>query len=668
MKPRFMALRRSMNAAGEKISEEGLIRFDFRVFLLTFILLLLFVCAVAFRLHGSSIAYWDTVYPAARDDKSGVLISTPKSIRSDEWLVGTPWAFSQFKKDFPVSNINLGANNDPLLNNVPVGHFTTIFKPQNWGYFTLGIERGFSFWWDFKIFGVVTGFFFLLMLLTDNRFWLSLAGASWILFSSFTQWWFSTMMPEMIASFAFLFIGLAYLFLARRRALAACGAVLLLVFSIDFALFFYPAFQVPLFYLAVFLSVGLLATGGRWQLFKNHISSRLPVAFGIGMLVMGVLFLFYRDALDTINAIASTEYPGRRSSPGGETGFERLFSGFSAAPTGELDYPEVWANASETSNFILLFPIVLLAWTRNLFLRIKNSPLVTALLVFTLLMAAWMIIPFPEFLAKASLMSYVPFNRAPLALGLASILVTMIFLAGERRESRDKSLMRFNLVAALAIFATMLWYGYRFNQITEDYLRYRYILLMAVFYGVVSWLLLERRRLVFCLMIMVALTPYILVNPLARGLAPIYENEIVVTAENVEAQRPGALWVSYGDITLPALLKAGGLDLINGARYTPDLELYSRLDEQGQNREAYNRYAHVGFRDPGNIEAPSVIVQTQMDAFDVVVSPCSARMKDLGFDYFVFSYRPAATSIPCLELIAEAGDTGIGFYQRNSGG
>ena len=130
----MQALRKSLNSAGEKISEKDLIRFDYRVFLLIFILVLMFVLAVAFRLHGSSMGAWDTVQPGGREEKTGIILGWAKPIRSDEWMVATAWTLSQSRQGYPLKNESVGANNDPLFTNIPVRHFTTIFRPQNWGF------------------------------------------------------------------------------------------------------------------------------------------------------------------------------------------------------------------------------------------------------------------------------------------------------------------------------------------------------------------------------------------------------------------------------------------------------------------------------------------------------------------------------------------------------
>ncbi|MHB8160426.1 MAG: DUF7657 domain-containing protein [Thermoleophilia bacterium] len=662
MNQSLQALRKSLDGAGEKISEKQLIRFDYRVFLLIFILALMFVLAVAFRIHGSSMGAWDTFQPGGREEKTGIILGSAKAIRSDEWMVSTPWTLSQSRLGYPLKNENVGANNDPLFTNIPVRHFTTIFRPQNWGYFGLGVERGFAFMWNFKIFGVLISFFFLLMLLTRNHFWLSLVGSIWVLFSGFTQWWFSTPLPETIISFALAFIGFTYLFLALKKPLVAAGAALLVIFSLNFVLFFYPPFQVLIAWLAVFLAAGFLVTGGRWQIFRSRVRTRLPIAAGGVFFITVVLYFFYQDAKGTIAAVSNTDYPGIRVVEGGDTGLVKMFSGFTGDPFSTKRPPLVLGNASEASNYIFLFPVVMIAWARNYLHNIKNDRKVSALLLFLLFISSWLLVRFPPRLAKISLLSFVPSSRALLGLGLASILVTIIYLAGKEREPMDASFAR---GAALSVFVLMIFYGFLFDQATDDWLRYRYVLLMALFYTAISYLLLMKKRTAFSLLILLVLAPYYLVNPIAYGLDPVYGNKIVIAASEIQKKEPDSKWIEYGGNTLANLLKTSGMNVVNGNKYTPDLEFYRTLDPGRENQFVYNRYSDVVFSEPKKDSGKEVeFVLIQGDSFAVLIDPCSEKLAELGVTNFAFAYKPAAEKVSCLELITGLEESNVWFFRR----
>src|ERR1700736_2032873 len=120
-------------------------------------LLLLFCACVALKLNGSSIGAWDDELYETRPSSRGLLLFKPQHVRSDEWLVWTPAALSQARQTppFPVRNPSLGAGCAPMLMNLPVAYYTTFFRPQLWGFFIFDFERGFSFCWWCKVFGLL---------------------------------------------------------------------------------------------------------------------------------------------------------------------------------------------------------------------------------------------------------------------------------------------------------------------------------------------------------------------------------------------------------------------------------------------------------------------------------------------------------------------------------
>lgn len=667
---RLARVRKSFDQFGERISEDGLIRFDSRIFLLTIAVLLLFLVAVSFKLNYSSLGYWDTIYPSGSGDGSGVLLGSPKSIRSDDWLVTTPYILSQYNRDYPGQNAGIGANKDPLVTsyNLPARHFSAVFKPQNWGYFGLGLERGFSLSWNFKLFGFFLGSFMLLMLIAGNRFWLSLFGAVWLLFSGFTQWWFSTIMVEMMACLFVVFMAFAYILLSRKRAFIIAAAALVPVFLVDAVLFFYPPFLITLAWMMVFLLAGFVLTDGRWAMLRSNLKTRIPILAGVFAFTASILLLFYLDARETITAITSTSYPGRRIIQGGETSLAKIFSGFTEAPRNEFDYPTVWANASETSNYFLFFPVVAMAWLRNYILKIRNKPVITALLLFLFLISVWLLVRLPAPLAKLSLMSYVPTNRAILALGIASILVTIIFLGEKVRDGRDVSMdRRFVNSCAALVFCLLVGFGLYLNQATDNFLRFRQILAMAAFFSLASWLLLKRKKAAFGILILLALTPYYLVNPINAGLDPLTKNRVYQRAVTLNSQDPGARWAVYGDTYLSSLMTASGAGVVNGVKYTPDLSFYSELDPDGNDFETYNRYAHVYFNEPAGDAEKVEFSLTYVDSFKVTIDPCSGELAQLGVNNFAFPYKADLSIYSCLQLTDDFDSESVWFYKRGSG-
>ena len=223
-------------------------------------LLVLFCLCVALQLNGSSIGMWSNLLSEKRVP-SGLLFSSPKRVRGDEWGYLDPIdvVAGATTPPFPIENSNLGADRSPLIMSVPVAYYTTLFRPQLWGFFIFDFERGFSFYWCCKVFGLLfaSGWWLRQMGLRSRG--LVIFGAIWIFFSSYTQWWFSSpaMLPEMITSWA-VCLGCAVYFLRESNAWRIAAALAGFVFfAINFVLCLYPPYQIPLLWLAVAILIGI---------------------------------------------------------------------------------------------------------------------------------------------------------------------------------------------------------------------------------------------------------------------------------------------------------------------------------------------------------------------------------------------------------------------------
>lgn len=654
----------SLNRFGERISEDGLIRFDYRVLLFLGLLLALFVLCLTFRINFSSIGQWDYYMPDEHQESSGLLLGFPKVTRSDEWLRNTPYLISQHRHGFPIINDSLGSHNDPLLLNTPVRHFSTFFKPQDWGYFIFDIERGFSFYWAYKVFGLITSFSLLLLLLTRNRFWLSLTGTLWLYLSASIQWWFSVFTAEMLIAFFVVFISLVYVLQSERKPTIAFSALLLAVFSVDFILIFYPPFEIPLSYLLLFLLAGLLLQRGRLGRVKEHWLFRVVVLCGVAITISLTMGYFYRDAESTIKAIAATVYPGTRVSSGGSVNITEYFSGFTLVPYDDNGFPRPWGNASEASNFIFLFPLVIVAAARNLYLKRRNSTLIYSLSVFAILISVWILWGTPLIIAKLSLMSFSTAERAILPLGVCSIILTMVFLSNEDRADRVDR--RFAVATAAGVFILLIFYGFLLKDFDAAFFRYRYLLLLALVFSAISYFLLSRRYAMFSLTILITTGVFtILVNPISTGMDAILDKQVYKTAYAIESEYPDSRWLAYGGNTLATFLKSSGMHVMNGIMYTPDLEFHRALDSQGEYEDIYNRYGNSVFMEAAEDRDPDVEYSLIFrDTYAVLIDPCSPKLEELGITNFAFSYRPIEEKNPCLELMQVVEDSNVWFYGR----
>ncbi|HEM5243420.1 TPA: hypothetical protein U1343_002339, partial [Streptococcus suis] len=116
---------------------------------------------------GSSIGIWGDYLYSEQYDK--VLFGIDRSIRSDEFASSTIWTFSQFSNPDNLlpyfSQIVRGTKTDMfLLLNQPVYALPIIFKPAQWGYLILGLNKGLSFAWLVRFFMMFMALFEMLML------------------------------------------------------------------------------------------------------------------------------------------------------------------------------------------------------------------------------------------------------------------------------------------------------------------------------------------------------------------------------------------------------------------------------------------------------------------------------------------------------------------------
>lgn len=126
------------------------------------IVILLIIIGVLFKLHGSSLNFWNHsplwkgqgVFDTGVDS-SDLLFGQPRHIRSDEWAVTTPLIFSQSLNGFKYFSDNLrgGTSTDAFsIYGLPVLSFATLFRPFYLGYLLLGVAHRFIILLGCKIF------------------------------------------------------------------------------------------------------------------------------------------------------------------------------------------------------------------------------------------------------------------------------------------------------------------------------------------------------------------------------------------------------------------------------------------------------------------------------------------------------------------------------------
>lgn len=417
-----------------------------------------FIFSVTFKLHGLSVNEWDNYLPSQKYISNNILIGKAQGIRSDEWLVSTPYISSQIKHGFPKNNLNIGTNNVPLIihYNVPIYYFTSIFKPQNYAFFFLDEERGFSFAWNYKVFGLLISTFLLLMIFTKNNFLLSILGSLWVYLSSFNQWWFSIPLPDLIIAFNMIVIFFAYFINSKRKIEIILYPFGVIYFFINFTLILYPPFQIPLGYLAL-LMMGILLFEYYKQKEHSYITLKIVVT-AISLLFLGLVFyVYYMDIKDVINIIMNTEYPGDRKFLGGGISMAKYFSGYYDFFYSSSRFPLSYGNVCESSNFFFIFPFLIPLLLVSLFKKSMNFDYkIWLLMLYIAVVSFWIFFGFGEAIAHMTLFEKVQPGRALLGIGIANILVSIIFI--DWLQKKDL-LLQYPIEYYISLFISLFFLG-----------------------------------------------------------------------------------------------------------------------------------------------------------------------------------------------------------------
>lgn len=633
----------------------------------------LFILSVFLGLNGSSSAFWARALQTP-DEPTGLIAGSPRLTRSDEWMVWTPAALNQLHHvpPMPVKNPALGAGVSPLLMSLPVRHYSVLFRPQLWGFFFFDAERGFSWFWNTKAFGLLLSFFFLFRKLLRGRVVLAILGSVAVSYSSLVQWFFSspTMLPEMLASWALLVLAGWHLF-ERAASTKKLGAAFLFVScAVNFALCCYPPFQIPLVYLAVVLLAVFL-----WE--KRAASWRGGAYWLVGALLLSLALLWpiFAQCRETLEIISQTSYPGARRTSGGTMSFVELFSGLLNFFDGNRPHAEIFPNTSEASNFFPIWLAVLagVAWRwekqKTSGGQVEtiggSSALNLALVGFILFFSAYALVGFPEWLCRATALNFVTEKRAQLAIGVAGLLLTFLSLPADNLPLARDRIGRSWIPTILGL--CVLAYFWVAQRLNPEYLAPKYCALLIGLAVVLIALYFFAKPLVFAAGFAgVLLLNNGLVNPVAEGLPLLLRSGPARHIAAIYHADPTAGWAAYERGITAQFILASGARVLNGVKTTPDLELWGRLDPSGANRAVYNRYAFIVFGLPKEAGTPvSFELQRGADSYRAFVSPQHPALRAAGLKYVVFPRPLAGEEMRSMELIDSLPENLLWIYRLN---
>lgn len=621
-------------------------------------LVALFIVLVTAGLNGSSLALLAVKPPVTvlstvtHDQDPDLLVGSPRPIRSDEWAIGTTLSVGQTADGFdPQPWVGLTPTDLSVVSySAPQRALVMLLKPETWGYFVLGPDRGLAWAWWFPWVAAGIALYALLLLLT-GRPGLSMGMASLGVITPYAAWWTSPS-PNLFIAFA---LSALTLFLLAVRARSVPGRIGLSVsagyFATALALTLYPPWVLSVAMVVAALFLGLL------------IDSRTPlrtlvVPFCLtGGFIAVVGGWWFVGASEDLQVIANTIYPGQRVSGPGEARLDGLLSAYANPYTALTDAQPALSNQSEISAMWLALPLIalllpLLISTPAVKRQGRQSGwrmgywTVGALTAVFAVQLGWALFrAFPEPLARVLLLTRLPGNRVPLALGLALLLLVTALNQLGLGSVRPRWPWVAGLFGALLSGLAAVWSAQRLYPGIDAKWLVVVLLGAVVVAGALLSVALDRGiRIALPVAVVYVALSVSLVNPLYRGLGPLREDPVSLYALDAARQDPGSRAIALGGRELNALVRGGGMQVLSGTTFYPNEQFWQAVLPQDPG--LWNNYRNYEWSYDSRAD-PITGTVTAPDAALLQVNLCDRRILDLRYES-VFTVEPIEA--PCLTL------------------
>lgn len=548
-----------------------------------------FIFCVLFEFTGSSLGCWAQIL--GREDND-ILLGISRMIRSDEWAVSTPMAWSQFYAETPFqyfSEVLRGCPTDVFLEfGQAVNSVLMVFRPFYLGYLFLPLSMGMAFFWCGRLIVLFMVSFEFGRLITQDRRGLSVIYALAVVLAPVVSWWFAINgLVEML-----IYIQLSVLMIRRfmrtdRFYTRAVAVGIVVICAGGYILAMYPAWQTSMIYALLALVIWVFVDN-----FRNcHMKAQdwgLILAGVVILLTSMGLVLYYSQ--DTIQTLMNTAYPGKRFATGGG-GLSELFTQYSNLWLG-IKNVSPYANASENSRFIDLFPLCWILPAVTMVKSRKKDFLSIALYVSSVILTVYIVFGIPTFLAKWMILGYSTATRAVVASGFCNLI--LLFRGVSLATNLEKGKWIYGLGIGSFLACLCVWVAYSQNP---AYFSTKMLVVMLFLWGalICGVFVCAERNIRFMWCCGMAAMLFIsggIVNPLRSGVSSI--ESLPEVQGLMEFRDENSLWIvegaSFPMHNLPIMV---GLPTVNSTNVYPDLEKWRILDPSRQYEDVYNRYAHI---------------------------------------------------------------------------
>ncbi len=578
------------------------------------IIVISFLLASALKLHGSATPLW-RYYADRSVPRAGVWLGQPKDIRSDEWMVQTPWIMSQAARGFPLLNPLVGDGAMTLLNNLPARHWSMLLRPQMWGFFVADFEHAFALYWNFKWLALLLGSFLLLRALCHGQSVVAALGALLLYFSAFIQWWFSTptSLPEMLGALFFALWALTLIAHSSSKWTIVAAAIVFVAATAQIVFCSYPRFAVPLIWLALFL-----VAGGVAKLDRDLRTWRIAALAGALIVTTFLLVCWFHQLAHLIRQIADLVYPGHIISTGGGAPWRNFTAPFLEFSMTQEYFRKDEMNVCNASGFLFFAPFLAAACLRDAWQK-RYDPVLLALVLYSVCVIVFMHFGVPLPIAQWSGFSRVYSVLANLGVGVAGVLGLCRVLSRSEPAASNKRAELTSFVLLAALLFTVLAVT---NELVGHFVTLQNVIAAAVFFALVFVSLWMRRVALSAILLLVPLI-YTngLVNPIVRGLTGVTGSELFQEIAQINRAHPGGKWIVLGQSDragrIAHLAGGTGADVLGATRCNPDTATMRILDPAARYAEIYNRHAAVSFA-PADTGTP-VFQLTFADSYRVLL-------------------------------------------------
>jgi hypothetical protein len=518
-------------------------------------------------------------------DPEGVMLGEARSIRSDEFLTGTP-ALIGVTATGNTDDWNPLTAPQEILSTLPSGPVSSILLPES-ALLRLGpwlpdsMLVAARLWAPFLLLALSVPSWFRRM--TGNRR-IGLVALFLLVVSPLSAWWSFIPISVLGPTFA----GAVCLILAteaarERSTPRLLGWGLLSAILLAKTAWTYQPWAVIIVPAVVMATVALLVAPPRTR------RRSATVVAGIGAATLAFVAITVLESRETISAVTSTVYPGSRVSTGMPNPLQELF-GATSLQVLTRDPQLIGTNASEISSsyaIALLWCVLLLAYQP--LARPRHRWPVAVLGVLTSLWLAWSTVSFGRVGEAIPLINQVPSARAADVLGMLAIVLLCLLLP---RLPRRTGLL-FAALCGTATGALAAYAGSLLRTQNVPALSLTAIWVSSALVGLAVFAITFRPHSWpgYALAALGCLALVWNVNPVLIGLGDLRGSRVADTmlAVGDRARSDGDLWVSDSAST-DTLFVATGVPALSGRQIAgPDTAIWSRLDPGHLHEDVWNR-------------------------------------------------------------------------------